>query len=231
MQIESSGDYRQPRETGKIFFMCTLYADIAAQEAHRRIFGVENDLAGNLAPMSAIYPDGIAPVVGIGQNGKRGMVKMRWGFPPPPVFGNRPVVNVRNTKSGYWKKYLEPEYRCLVPAPSFCEWTDSQPKTPTWFALSEKRPLFAFAGIWRKWNGTRGTKKDPVEGDHLLYSFLTTEPNADVKPIHSKAMPVILHEDEWETWLTAPADKALKLQRPLPKGVLRIVARGDRRDG
>jgi len=36
---------------------------------------------------------------------------------------------------------------------------------------------------------------------------LTTEPNAIVKPIHPKAMPVILHLNDWETWLTADAIK------------------------
>ena len=37
--------------------------------------------------------------------------------------------------------------RCIVPATSFCEYADTKPrKTPTWFALAEDRPLFAFAG-------------------------------------------------------------------------------------
>jgi putative SOS response-associated peptidase YedK len=44
-------------------------------------------------------------------------------------------------------------------------------------------------------------------------------------------MPVILTTpDEVETWMTAPPDKALKLQRPLPDGTLRIVARGVKED-
>ena len=31
---------------------------------------------------------------------------------------------------------------------SFCEWAPTKPKkTPTWFALDDDRPLFAFAGI------------------------------------------------------------------------------------
>lgn len=59
-----------------------------------------------------------------------------------------------------------------------------------------------------------------------LYAFLTTEPNAEVGVIHPKAMPVILTTpEEVETWMTAPAGEALKLQRPLPDGALRIMAR------
>jgi len=60
---------------------------------------------------------------------------------------------------------------------------------------------------------------------------LTTEANAEVRAIHPKAMPVILMTpDEVETWMTAPPDEALKLQRPLPDGAVRIVARGVKED-
>jgi len=100
------------------------------------------------------------------------------------------------------------------------------PKRKVWFDFGEDEPLFCFAGIWRPWTGTRGTKKDPATGEHMLYSFLTTDANADVKPVYAKAMPVILrNEEEWKTWLHAPVDEALELQRPLEDGALRVDKR------
>ena len=44
-------------------------------------------------------------------------------------------------------------------------------------------------------------------------------------------MPVILRtRAEIDLWMTAPAEEALKLQRPLADGALRIVARGGKED-
>jgi hypothetical protein len=36
--------------------------------------------------------------------------------------------------------------------------------------------------------------------------------------------------DEIETWLTAPVEVAIRLQRPLPNGSLTVVARGEKED-
>src|SRR6202023_2837007 len=103
--------------------------------------------------------------------------------------------------------------------------------TPAWVALGEGRPLAGFAGVWTTWHGTRGTKANPVEGEHQLFGFLTGDANAEIGAIHPKAMPVILTtEAEIETWMTAPAEEALKLQRPLPDGSLKIVATGEKED-
>ena len=61
--------------------------------------------------------------------------------------------------------------------------------------------------------------------------ILTTDANAEVGAIHPKAMPVILRtDDEIETWMTAPAEEALKLQLPLPDGTLRVVMTGEKED-
>src|SRR6202043_2762901 len=98
-----------------------------------------------------------------------------------------------------------------------------------WSASDKPRPLACFAGIWTNWTSVRKVKEG--ETTNNLYAFLTTEPNTEVGAIHPKAMPVILTTpEEVETWMTGPADEALKLQRPLPDGALRIVARGVKED-
>ena len=66
---------------------------------------------------------------------------------------------------------------------------------PYWFALNTVRPLFAFAGIWPPWTGLRGKE----EGEHLLFSILTTDANALMQRIRPSAMPVILTGDDIET--------------------------------
>jgi putative SOS response-associated peptidase YedK len=210
--------------------MCNLYSVTKSQDAIRQLFRVTRDATGNLPPLPDIFPDQVAPVVRTARDGERELTMMRWGFPPPPNLGNRPVTNVRNVKSPYWQGWLQARFRCLVPVTSFCEYTDSQPKVPHWFALDESRPLFAFAGIWRPWTGVRGTKAAPVEGEHLLYSFLTSEANDVVKPIHAKAMPVLITAEHFDTWLEAPVEEALKLQRPFPSDRLRIVMTGEKKD-
>jgi putative SOS response-associated peptidase YedK len=52
-----------------------------------------------------------------------------------------------------------------------------------------------------------------------------------VRPIHAKAMPVILaSEADCETWLTGSVEDALALQKPAPGDLLKIVAKGSRTD-
>jgi putative SOS response-associated peptidase YedK len=68
------------------------------------------------------------------------------------------------------------------------------------------------------------TKADPVEGERLLFSSLTSEPNGVVGPIHPKVMPVVLTmSEEYDVWLYAPTKEALKLQRPFPDNMLRNI--------
>ena len=48
--------------------------------------------------------------------------------------------------------------------------------------------------------------------------------------MYAKAMPVVLEPEDWETWLSAPVEVVLSLQRPARDDLLRVVATGSRSD-
>jgi putative SOS response-associated peptidase YedK len=182
--------------------MCNLYSITTNQEAIRALFRVVNRYVGNLAPMPGLFPDYPAPVVR-NSGAERELILMRWGMPPPPRTGGPPVTNIRNTSSPHWRGLLKPENRCLMPLNSFAEYApepnpETKKKDVVWFALNEDRPLCAFAGMSTEFKGDRGTKSKPIPGPHLVYGFLTTQPNAVVEPIHPKPCQTRVTNDPTE---------------------------------
>ena len=220
--------------------VCNLYSITKGQKAIRDLAKAMIDKAGNMPSLPGVFPNRMAPVVRAAPKGQRELIMMRWGFPPPFIPGSKPrnpyLTNVRKTDSRYWLTYLKkPEHRCLVPVTSFAEPDnragEKAPSVWTWFARDETRPLMFFAGIWREWEGDRGTKAAPDVGKHLVFSFLTTDASPDVAPIHPDATPVLLlDEDARSRWMNAPWEVARDLQRPPPAGALRIVATGEKQD-
>lgn len=180
----------------------------------------------NLRPQDNIYPDQDAPIIRPLLDGKLELAMARWGFPPIP--GQKsPITNIRNLKARWWsdanREWLtEPAYRCLVPFTAFAE----PVMNSKWFVVPDAE-VACFAGIWRPWRGERlaeqpGQKRRVREvRDWELFAFLTTEANDVVRPVHEKAMPVILVEPEQQrAWLKG--DDALRMQRPLRNEQLRI---------
>ena len=195
------------------------------------------DETGNLGPTPGIYPDHAAPILRLRKGGGLRLSMARWGMPSPQTVlaakrTDPGVTNIRNTASPHWRGWLGPAHRCLVPFTSFAE-IDSRPGAPrnhmVWMALGPERPLAFLAGVWTEWSSVRRIKEGMITAD--LFGFLTCAPNGDVALVHPKAMPIILTTPaEWRQWLTAPTALALQLQRPLPDGMLRIVAEGTRAD-
>ncbi|HYD86263.1 MAG TPA: SOS response-associated peptidase family protein [Vitreimonas sp.] len=209
--------------------MCNRYAsDIRKADLERELYGFEEWSETRIKnSILEVFPKSIGPIITVGEDGRRMWSRMRWGLPGPSSTGGAPVTNIRNTRSPHWRSLMGPAHRCLVPFTAFSEYEDSSPKGAKvirWFAPPD-RTMLAFAGIWRNWTGDYGSKKEPNVGMHKLFGFLTTDANDLVRPVHAKAMPVILQtEAEFQEWLTTPSENIEELQaRVLPTDALEVL--------
>lgn len=215
--------------------MCNLYSQTRNVEAIRRLFRISDNRATRIDPQPAIFPGWTAPVIRRAEDGERELVQMSWGFVfLQPGKAPRRVTNVRDDKiltSNFWKPSFKAR-RCLVPASSYCEPDTGKPAKWHWFATNGEyeRELFAFPGIWQRWNGP--LKKGGPDVDLDVYSFMTTAPNTLTVSINHERMPVLLSEEaDFETWLTGTTEEAFKLARSFNPDAMRIVQSGfDKKD-
>ena len=200
--------------------MCNLYTMTATVDEMRRLFGAFEGDRDNLAAYDEIYPGRPAPVLRRGADGLM-LETMTWGFPGPAAAKGRPVTNIRNLDSPFWRSALNNvERRCIVPVTRFCEWTAApdpatRRKRKIWFGLHpterQEEPLFAFAGLWR-----------PGESGPFM-AFLTCAANALVGAVHPKAMPVMLRADDALKWLDCDRTSACALALPFADADMRMI--------
>ncbi|MEO0566536.1 MAG: SOS response-associated peptidase family protein [Pseudomonadota bacterium] len=222
--------------------MCNLFSNLLALDAMRSLFKIDIETLGNAEPLPAVFPDIAAPIVRLDEEGRRHLHLARCGW-NKAKFGW--VTNIRNLQGWPWKYEIEQDWnRCLVPATSFAEYHPTEKdengrKKVVWFKRQgeDERPPFAFAGLWKRWNWDKdGLRKKtdqerPVdETEVIAFAFLTTDPNELVAPIHPKAMPVILTEDTYDTWLTSTALEAIDLQQPASEDLMEIAFVGKNKD-
>jgi SOS response associated peptidase (SRAP) len=139
--------------------MCNLHSLNKKRDMLARFFRVSHNRSAAFEPVPAIFPGHVPPVVRQSADGEREITLMSWGLVLlQKERAPRRATNIRDDKileSRFWRNSFE-ERRCLVPASSFCEPNgDVKPATWHWFGLrgSDERPLFAFPGIWRRYQG------------------------------------------------------------------------------
>ena len=198
------------------------------------LFKVSDNRIGEVPDQITMFPGRNAPVVRLATDGERELVTMSWGF-VLHMDGKAPkrVTNTRDDKitSPFWRDSIE-QRRCLVPVTSFAEPDEAKPVQWHWLALKGDvpRPLFAFAGIWRRFKGP--IKKDGPTIEIETYSFMTSLPNELTARINHERLPVILgSQADHEIWLQGSASERQALLRPYPASKMREVQSGlDKQD-
>lgn len=192
--------------------MCTLYGHKVSRAEVAAWFQAHDDWRRDMEK-DYVSPGREGYVI-VRQNGERVLTAMNWGFPPPQGVA-RPVVNVRNYSSPYWMRTIaDTGQRCIVPATRFQEWSTARDpatgkKHAEWFHLPSQE-MFGFAGIWRK----------AAEGN--IFAFLTCDPNPVVGAVNAKSMPVILHPEDYDRWLTADYEEAVAMAVPFPSQLMTV---------
>jgi putative SOS response-associated peptidase YedK len=219
--------------------MCNHYRNIpeirAELSSWREFIGwsLKAPLPPELAELDEdIWPKREAAVVrGSAADGGAVADIMRWGMPlslPGKRAGSvvtKHVTNVRNLDSPFWRGMLaKPDGRCLVPFTRFAEPKAGAGREEHWFSIPGQ-PLAAFAGVWRLAEAPAQSGLDlggEAPAPQKVFAFLTCEPNPLVAPLHPKAMPVILHPEDYATWLTADWEEARKLVQPFPSQLMTV---------
>lgn len=187
--------------------MCNLYTNKTTVQEMADLFKASANHGFN-APAD-VYP-GYPGIVVREHEGERILQSMNWGFPRHTTNKRTgqpnkptPVNNLRDDKLWtFWRKqFVEPSQRCLIPFTSFAEAEGEKGRmTRTWISVADQ-PVAAWAGLWRS---------SDEWGD--CYSGVMVDATEELWDIHDR-MPVILHPDEHDAWLNAPAEDAIALVR------------------
>ena len=176
--------------------MCGRYTLLAEEVEVLNEFGINRPIEGyhpsyNIAPgqdVLAVIHDGTEKRAGY----------LRWGLVPSWAKDKKigyKMINARS-ETAHQKpsfKNLMARKRCLIVADSFYEWKkEDKSKQPKRIQVKNRR-LFAFAGLWDKWEQENETL--------FTCTILTKEANHFMQNIHHR-MPIILPKDKQDEWIT-----------------------------
>ncbi|MFG5863818.1 SOS response-associated peptidase [Metapseudomonas sp. CR1201] len=152
-------------------------------------------------------PTTIVPMVKLGDDGEPEVIAARWGLIPfwwkqakPPALSFNARSEEAATKP-MWRQSLR-THRCIMPVAGWYEWNEHQQVrnrsgrlvNQPYYHHATDDGLLAIAGLWSTWTG-------PEAQDVVSCALLTKEAAPSVAHIHHR-MPVILHPEQWDSWLS-----------------------------
>jgi putative SOS response-associated peptidase YedK len=192
--------------------MCGRFTQTHAATAIAQAFNLDELPAWE--PSYNIAPTQTIPAIRQGADSRRQFQSLRWGLIPSwskdMAIGAR-LINARAETVAEKPSFRSAfrQRRCLIIADGFYEWQRSDGKKQPFYIHLHDRSLFAFAGLWERWQGAEGKTIESC-------TILTTTPNSVMEPIHDR-MPVILSPDCYDIWLdcgSTPTQELQALLRP-----------------
>ena len=168
--------------------------------------------APEVTPRLNLAPTQEAVVAVYESNGIR-LEAMRWGLIPSWARGKSIGPKLANARAETIDekpsfRELFQRRRCLLPVDGYYEW-ETRPigKHPVYYSMYDSN-LFCLAGLWETWTTPEHVTAMELPGlgrpgTETLHTFtiITTTPNCLTKRVH-KRMPVIVHANDYELWLS-----------------------------
>ncbi len=105
--------------------------------------------------------------------------------------------------------------RCVVIGDSFYEWRREGKEKIPYRILPADGSLLFMAGIWEEWGYDEDKKR--------TFSVITTEPNAEIKPLHNRSPVVFTDEAECLFWLENNSlEEIAEMLKPTPDAYFKI---------
>ena len=196
--------------------MCGRYIITSTPDEEFKLFSAVG--LSNFPPRYNVAPTDNVPAVFHSHPMNRQLCNMRWGLDSKSLnksLKQKPLINIRAEGIGRFSQFKNPYQggRCLIPANGYYEWKKVSNGRQPYLFLPKDRSLFAFAGIWQE----LGDNNNPSASNALSFAILTTNPSNIVAPLHNR-MPVILHPDDWSSWLGDVEENSYNLKLLLKPG-------------
>lgn len=192
--------------------MCGRFTLTADGQTLQMALGL--DTAPDVKPRYNIAPS--QPIGVVTNENPQTLDFFNWGL--VPFWADEPKIGYKMINARSETAHEKPSFRaafehrrCLIPSDGFYEWQarENQKKKQPMYIFLDEHPVFAFAGLWERWESDDGS-------EILSCTILTTQANDKIKGVHHR-MPVILQRDDYDTWLQADDQAVLRgLMRPYP---------------
>ncbi|WP_163971006.1 SOS response-associated peptidase [Oceanobacillus halotolerans] len=187
--------------------MCGRYTLLAEEEEIRQAFELDMPISNFEKSYNVAPGQRVLAIIHDGQKRRAGY--MRWGLVPSWAKDERigyKMINARSETAHEKPSFqnLMARKRCLIVADSFYEWKRSEDKKQPKRIQLANRKLFAFAGLWDKW--------EHGEDDLFTCTILTKDANTFMQDIHHR-MPIILSKAEESEWIKPYEEKPQEMQQ------------------